>query len=142
MGLKHGRRSPDYAAIIYFPQKCLFIVRQQVRLLLIHSGRSCHLSLLTLLQLLSSRTICQPFSILHCYHSSLPAILLTARLLAVTHTPHITGYEKYTLQKSNMRVLFIGAAWPAIMPIVLCFSYCPSMLISSQTQMGKNSNMT
>ena len=39
-----------------------------------------------------------------------------------------------------MRVLFIGAAWPAIMPIILSFSHCPSMLISSQTQMGKNSN--
>ena len=86
LGLKHGLRSPDYAAIIYFPQKCLFIVRQQVRLLLIHSGRSCHLSLLTLLQLLSSRTICQPFSILHCYHSSLSAILLTAS--SNTHTSH------------------------------------------------------
>ena len=103
LGFKHGRRSPDYAAIIYFPQKCLFMVRQQVRHLLIHSGRSCHLSLLTLLQLLSSRTLCQPFSILHCYHSSLPALLHTAS--SHTHlTPQIGGDKNdilYTIRISG-----------------------------------------
>ena len=86
--LKHGRRSPDYAAIIYFPEKFLFMVRQQVRHLLIHSGSSCHLSQLALLQLLGrwaaehsaspspfctvTTPLCQPFSTLQ----------------AVTHTSH------------------------------------------------------
>ena len=52
---------------------------------------------------MSSRTLCQPFSILHCYHSSLPALLHTAS--SHTHlTPQIGGDKNdilYTIRISG-----------------------------------------
>ena len=86
--LEYSRISPDFAALIFFSEKFIFLVRQQVRHPLIHSGSPCHVSQPTLLPSLCRwaaqhsaspspyctvcTPLCQPFS-------SLPA---------VTHTSH------------------------------------------------------
>ena len=48
---------------------------------------------------MSSRTLCQPFSLLLCYHSSLPALLLTAS--SHTHLTSQIGGDKKNIRISG-----------------------------------------
>ena len=87
---------------------------------------------------MSSRTLCQIFSILHCYHSSLPALLHTAS--SNTHlTSQIGGDKENILYK--IRISGYYSMVPPGQPssfVFLIVLYADS----SQIQMGKNSVRT
>ena len=86
--LEYSRVSPDFAALIFFSEKLIFLARQQVRHLLIHSGSPCHVSQPALFP-----SLCRWAA----QHSASPSPYCTvctplcrrfSSLPAVTHTSH------------------------------------------------------